>query len=210
MDTMAERRPIVFFFGRYDNNLDAQFETIAHPQSVFGLSDGGAHCGVLCDASVPTYILGYAAWGRPRGTLPLDFVVHKMSRDPAEVYGLRDRGLIAAGYKADLNLIDFDALELEAPEMSYDLPAGVFRSQVQYVTSGQPIDGPGYQWVVAGADGSIHIVGDDGQFHDRFGYGEDVTGLAVVELPQGKALVVATGQAVSAWKLVQRTTHTGS
>ncbi len=124
MDVLAAGRPILFLFGKYDGDLDAQVEAIAHPQSVFGLSDGGAHCGVLCDASVPTYMLAYLTRDRARGTLPLELVVHKMTRDTALVYGLADRGVVAPGYRADLNVIDYDALRLEAPEMVYDLPSG--------------------------------------------------------------------------------------
>ncbi len=125
MDTMADEIPLLFFFGRYEDNLDEQKAAIEHPQSVFGLSDGGAHVGVLCDASVPTYMLTYFARDRKRGaTMPLEFVIYKMTRDTAEVYGLDDRGVIAPGYRADLNLIDFDALTLGRPEMVYDLPAG--------------------------------------------------------------------------------------
>ena len=125
MDTMAERRPILFLLGKYDGNLVDQIEAIERDHSVFGLSDGGAHCGVLCDASVPTYMLAYMTRDRTKGPrLPLERVVHKMTRDTALVYGLTDRGLVAPGYKADLNIIDYDALGLEDPEMVYDLPSG--------------------------------------------------------------------------------------
>ena len=124
MDTLAERRPIITFASGYPGDLTPQFEVIANEYSAFGLSDGGAHCGVLCDASVPTYMLGYAARDRTRGpTLPLELVVHKMTQNSANVYGLRDRGVVAAGHQADLNLIDYDALALEQPEMVYDLPS---------------------------------------------------------------------------------------
>ena len=105
-------------------DLIAGFEDV-DPRSVFGLSDGGAHCGVLVDASVPTYMLSYFSRDRQRGPkLPLEFVVHKLTQDSAGVYGLNDRGRIAPGYKADLNLIDYDALKLHRPEMVHDLPAG--------------------------------------------------------------------------------------
>lgn len=125
MDTMASGVPLLFLFGHYPEHLDGQKAAIEHPRSVFGLSDGGAHVGVLCDASVPTYMLAYFTRDRVRGdTLPLEFAVHKMTRDTAELYGLLDRGLIACGYRADLNLIDYEGLKLEAPEMVYDLPAG--------------------------------------------------------------------------------------
>ncbi|MEA3217083.1 MAG: hypothetical protein QOJ19_3239 [Acidimicrobiia bacterium] len=125
MDVMADRRPILFLLGRYDGNLSQQIEAIERRHSVFGLSDGGAHCGVLCDASVPTYMLAYMTRDRVKGPkLPIEFVVHKMTQDTARVYGLTDRGVIAPGYKADLNVIDYDRLRLEDPEMVYDLPAG--------------------------------------------------------------------------------------
>ena len=125
MDVMADRRPILFLFGKYRGNLENQIEVIKRERSVFGLSDGGAHCGVLCDASVPTYMLAYMTRDRTKGdTMSLEFVVHKMTRDTALVYGLDDRGVIAPGFRADLNLIDYDNLRLEDPEMVYDLPAG--------------------------------------------------------------------------------------
>lgn len=125
MDVMADKRPILFLFGKYRGSVDPQFDYIERPNSVFGLSDGGAHCGVLCDASVPTYMLAYATRDRTKGrTLPLEFVVHKMTQDTAQVYGLHDRGVVAPGYKADLNIIDYDNVALHDPEMVYDLPAG--------------------------------------------------------------------------------------
>jgi N-acyl-D-amino-acid deacylase len=123
MDNLAEKRQIIFFFGGYKGTLDPYFDNIKRDNSVFGLSDGGAHCGVLCDASVPTYMLSYTARDRTSAaTMPLEFVVHKMTQDSASVYGLTDRGVIAPGYQADFNLIDFDALSLQPPEMVYDLP----------------------------------------------------------------------------------------
>ncbi|MGH1488884.1 MAG: N-acyl-D-amino-acid deacylase family protein [Acidimicrobiales bacterium] len=125
MDTMAAGRPILVFVGAYPGDLDSQAAALLRDNSVFGLSDGGAHCGVLCDASVPTYMLAYMSRDRTKGpTLPLEFTVNKMTKDTAEVYGLTDRGVIAPGYRADLNLIDFDALALHDPEMVWDLPAG--------------------------------------------------------------------------------------
>ena len=124
MDTLAKGDPILILFGNYNGDLEGQRQVIEHPQSVFGLSDGGAHCGVLVDAGVPTYMLSYFTRDRVRGPkLPLEFVVHKLTQDSAQVYGLDDRGVIAPGYKADLNLIDYEALHLERPEMVYDLPA---------------------------------------------------------------------------------------
>jgi N-acyl-D-amino-acid deacylase len=124
MDCLAERRPIIFFFGGYPGHLQDQFDAIKKERSVFGLSDGGAHCGVLCDASVPTYMIGYATRDRSVGDkIPLEFVVNKMTQDTASLYGLNDRGVIAEGYRADINLIDYDNLVLHPPEMVYDLPS---------------------------------------------------------------------------------------
>ena len=125
MDVMAAGRPLLYLIGDYPGNLAKQHASIAHPHSVFGLSDGGAHCGVLCDASMPTYMLAYMTRDRTRGPIfPLEFTVHKMTQDTALVYGLTDRGVIAPGYRADLNIIDFERLKLLDPEMIYDLPAG--------------------------------------------------------------------------------------
>jgi N-acyl-D-aspartate/D-glutamate deacylase len=125
MDAMAGGRLLLYLFGSYDGSLETQRRRIEHERSVFGLSDGGAHCGVLCDASVPTYMLAYMSRDRTKGpTLPVELTVHKMTQDTARLYGLDDRGVIAPGYKADLNLIDHDALALEQPELVRDLPAG--------------------------------------------------------------------------------------
>ena len=125
MDAMADGRPILYLFGDYDYSVQPQFDFISRDQSVFGLSDGGAHVGVLCDASVPTYMLAYATRDRQKGPqLPLEFVVHKMSQDTAQVYGFTDRGVIAEGYKADVNIIDYDKVRLHDPEMVFDLPSG--------------------------------------------------------------------------------------
>ncbi len=105
-------------------NLDAVREMLTHPATVLGLGDGGAHCGVLCDASLPTFMLSHWARDRSRGEqLPVEQVVHLQTRRTAELYGFRDRGVLAPGYLADVNVIDHDALALEPPEMVYDLPA---------------------------------------------------------------------------------------
>ena len=111
--------------GGYNYNLDYYHRILQIPHALFGLSDGGAHCGVIADAGMPSYILSY--WGRDRilgDTLPLELLVRKLSRDTAQVYGMDDRGLIQPGMKADMNIIDFDALQLHRPEAIYDLPTG--------------------------------------------------------------------------------------
>ncbi len=105
-------------------DLDAVREMLLHPATVLGLGDGGAHCGVLCDASLPTFMLTHWARDRTRGErIPLEQVVHLQTRRTAQLYGFADRGLLAPGYLADINVIDHDALALEPPEMVYDLPA---------------------------------------------------------------------------------------
>ena len=104
-----------------------------HPDAVFGLSDGGAHCGVIADAGMPTFILTH--WGRDRlrgRTFPIEFLVRKLSRDTARAYGLHDRGELVPGQLGDVNIIDFDKLSLHRPEAIHDLPAGG-RRLVQHV-----------------------------------------------------------------------------
>ena len=106
-------------------NLDVVHEMITDPATVLGVADGGAHVGVICDASSPTSLM--TLWGRDRRHGPklgLEFLIAKQTRGTAEAYGLLDRGLLAPGHKADINVIDFDALTLKRPEVVYDLPAG--------------------------------------------------------------------------------------
>jgi N-acyl-D-aspartate/D-glutamate deacylase len=99
-----------------------------NPNTLFGLSDGGAHVGAICDVSVPTYMLTHWCRDRTRGEqLTLPFVVRSQTRDTAEAVGLLDRGVVAIGYKADLNIIDMARLQLRPPHMIYDLPAGARR-----------------------------------------------------------------------------------
>ena len=125
MNVMATGRPLMFMTGGYEGNLDKQVRWMERPNALFGLSDGGAHCGVLCDASAPTYMLAYLTRDRTRGPkLPVELAVHKMTQDTASAYGMTDRGVVAPGYRADLNVIDYDKLRLHDPELVYDLPAG--------------------------------------------------------------------------------------
>jgi N-acyl-D-amino-acid deacylase len=100
-------------------------EMLTDPVTLLGLSDGGAHCGVICDASLPTFMLTHWVRDRSRGDrLPLEWVVKRMTQDTAQFFGLGDRGNVAPGLRADFNLIDFDGLRLHAPKIIYDLPAG--------------------------------------------------------------------------------------
>jgi len=142
--------PIINWF---DGNLDAVGEMLAHEHTVPGLSDGGAHVGTICDASFPTTFL--TTWGRDRerGRLELPFLVQRHTSDTARTVGLHDRGVLATGYRADVNVIDFESLQARRPEMRHDLPAGgrrlvqradgyvatVVKGQVTY-EAGQPTE----------------------------------------------------------------------
>ena len=107
------------------HNFDHIYDMFEHDHTVLSLSDGGAHCGVITDASFPTYLLTHWVRDRKRGArFDLEKAVAAQTRDTAALYGMHDRGVIAAGYKADMNIIDFEALQLDAPEMVFDLPAG--------------------------------------------------------------------------------------
>lgn len=108
-----------------DYSFDALHPLLTDSATVLSLSDGGAHCGVICDAGMPTYLLTHWVRDRQRGPrISLELAVKRQTKDTAELYGMRDRGVLAAGMKADINLIDFDNLRLHPPEMVFDLPAG--------------------------------------------------------------------------------------
>jgi N-acyl-D-amino-acid deacylase len=109
-------------------SYDGLHEMMLDPASVQGLGDAGAHVGLVCDASMTTYLLTHWARDRIRGPrLPLESVVRRLTHDPAQLYGFGDRGVIAPGYKADLNLIDYEGLRLRHPEQVCDLPGGAGR-----------------------------------------------------------------------------------
>ena len=106
-------------------NFDFFRKNMQHPNVLFGLSDGGAHCGVIADAGMPTFILTHWARDRTKGEkFPLEFLVRKLTSDTARAYGLNDRGQLKPGLLADLNVIDFENLRLFRPEAVNDLPAG--------------------------------------------------------------------------------------
>ena len=111
--------------GYADGDLEPIREMMMHPKSVFSLSDGGAHCGLIADASIPTYLLTHWVRDRTRGEkIPLEAIVARQTRDTARFYGFDDRGTIEPGMLADLNVIDFEGLHIHPPKMVYDLPAG--------------------------------------------------------------------------------------
>ncbi len=106
-------------------SLEGQKKLLEHPNVLFGLSDGGAHCGVIADAGMPTFILTHWGRDRTRGDLmSLEFIVESLTSKTAKAFGMFDRGEISEGKIADLNIIDFDALQLHRPEAVFDLPAG--------------------------------------------------------------------------------------
>lgn len=107
-----------------DGNLDFLMDLQQADDTVNSLSDGGAHCGTICDAASPTFMLQHWVRDRARGTLGLEHAIKRQCRDTARLYGLEDRGVIAPGYLADLNIIDMDRLKLGKPWLAFDLPAG--------------------------------------------------------------------------------------
>ena len=129
LDWLLERDGKALIFAPLASYVDGDHEAIremmVHPNSALGLSDGGAHCGLICDASFPTYLLTHWVRDRSRGSrLPLEQAVHLQTGRTAATYGFDDRGTIEVGKRADLNLIDLEALTLHEPEMVFDLPAG--------------------------------------------------------------------------------------
>jgi N-acyl-D-amino-acid deacylase len=111
--------------GNYQNNsLDTVGELLRRDDIVLGLGDGGAHYGMICDASFPTFLLAHWARDRASGRMSVAEVVKELTSVPARVAGLADRGRIAVGYKADLNVIDHAGLRLHRPTIIHDLPAG--------------------------------------------------------------------------------------
>jgi N-acyl-D-aspartate/D-glutamate deacylase len=121
-------------------------EMLNDPACLLGLSDGGAHCTSIVDAGVPSYMLTH--WGRDRARgprLPLEHLVKRQTSETADFFGLTDRGRLASGLRADINLIDFEGLHMQKPEIVHDMPAAG-RRFIQRVTgyeatlvAGQPI-----------------------------------------------------------------------
>ena len=137
LDWLLEREGKALLFAPLanynDTNLDAIREMLVHPSTVSGLSDGGAHCGLICDASMTTFLLTHWVKGRTRGeTIPLETAVAINTGRTAKAWGFKDRGTLVPGKRADVNLIDLDGLRLHSPEMVHDLPAGG-RRLVQHV-----------------------------------------------------------------------------
>lgn len=112
-------------FNYAGGDLAPLHELHRHPATLLGLSDAGAHCGAICDGGVPTFMLTHWTRDRSRGPrLPLEHVVRRQTRDTAAAFGLHDRGVLAPGWRADVNVIDLDRLALRPPRLVRDLPAG--------------------------------------------------------------------------------------
>jgi N-acyl-D-aspartate/D-glutamate deacylase len=113
------------FLNYAEGSLEPSYAMLTHPDTILGLSDGGAHVGMICDGSFPTSNLTHWTRDRTRGPrLPLERIVRMQTRETAQAVGLCDRGLLAVGYRADINVIDYERLAVLSPEVAYDLPAG--------------------------------------------------------------------------------------
>jgi len=129
LDWLLEADGKAFLFAPLASYVDHDHEVIremiTHPSTTLGLSDGGAHCGLICDVSMPTYLLTHWVNGRTRGDrLSLEQAVSLQTSRTAAAYGFTDRGVLAAGKRADINVIDLEGMALHAPTMVHDLPAG--------------------------------------------------------------------------------------
>jgi N-acyl-D-aspartate/D-glutamate deacylase len=128
LDALLEQDGTAMLWVPFSNygqgNLDGTRELLTHPFTVPSLSDGGAHVGTICDGSFPTTLLQHWGRDRQRERIDLEFLVQRQCRDTARLVGLGDRGVLAPGFRADLNVIDFDRLQVHAPELRYDLPGG--------------------------------------------------------------------------------------
>jgi N-acyl-D-amino-acid deacylase len=112
------------FFNFVGGNHDAIYDMLTHPTTISGLSDGGAHVRMICDASIPTYLLTHWARDRRGAKVSLQDAVKMQTSDTAELAGFTDRGVIEVGKRADINVIDFERLALTTPHCLDDLPAG--------------------------------------------------------------------------------------
>ncbi len=139
----------LFNYGQH--TLEPLFELHQHPLTRMGLADAGAHCGAICDGGMPTFMISYWTRDRSRGErLPLAHMVRRQTRETAETFGLHDRGLLRPGMRADINVIDYDRLNVVPPRMAHDLPTGARR----YV---QPAVG----YVATVCAGQVTVEGDE-------------------------------------------------
>lgn len=156
-----------------DGNLDFLEPLQNVDDTVNSLSDGGAHCGTICDAASPTFMLQHWVRDRKRGTISLANAIKRQCHDTARLYGLRDRGVLAPGYLADINIIDMDKIALGKPWLAFDLPAGGKRL-LQKAT--------GYEWTIK-----------SGQVSFRNGAVTDARPGGLIRGPRTVAIAEATG-----------------
>jgi N-acyl-D-aspartate/D-glutamate deacylase len=127
-DVLLEKGGHALFYAALANyaeqTLDPILEMMKNPHTVIALGDGGAHYGVVCDASYPTFVLSHWTRDRQGEKLPLPAAIKGLTWTPSRAFGLEDRGLLAVGKKADVNVIDYDRLTLHVPHMISDLPGG--------------------------------------------------------------------------------------
>lgn len=140
------------FENYYHGNLDVVSTMIEAEHTIFGLADGGAHVGLICDASAPTSMISHWTRDRSRGPkLPIEFLVRKQTHDTAHTFGLTDRGALRPGLIADINVVDHDEISLLPPRVVYDLPTGgkrlmqkatgyahTFKSGTEIMCAGEP------------------------------------------------------------------------
>jgi N-acyl-D-amino-acid deacylase len=146
-------KAIIYFpiFNYSNHDFEHLRQLMESPHTLLSLGDGGAHCGVICDASLPTFMLTHWVRDRSRGPrMPLEFMVKRQTRDTARTYGITNRGTLEVGMQADINIIDFEKLAMAAPEMVHDLPANG-RRLVQRAT--------GYAATLVGSE-PIYLAGE--------------------------------------------------
>ena len=125
---------VVLYYPGLNQSMEAIEYMIKHPTVAMGLADSGAHVGQIMDASSPTWLLSY--WVRERGVLTLEAAIRSWTSDTAELFGVRDRGVLREGAFADINVIDLNALAIDLPEYKHDFPGGAGR----YVQTGSGYD----------------------------------------------------------------------
>ena len=123
--SLAEEGMTLFNYPFLNPEMEAVERMLTNENVVLGLGDSGAHCGMIMDASLPTFFLTY--WIRERGLFGLENAIRKLTSEPASVFNIPERGVLAPGMKADINVIDYEGMRLRGPEFVHDFPAGAGR-----------------------------------------------------------------------------------